>query len=121
MTDFDVGNNTTSLTQMNRSRNHLQDTYLLQGIRCYTNASTTHDNTSILPRNAGLGLFIINTQVQPAQTFYIKAKMTEATSVLMAEATAMALAAIITHRLNMQPIIFLSDNEQLVHFLNAPD
>jgi hydrogenase maturation factor HypF (carbamoyltransferase family) len=33
----------------------------------------------------------------------------------------MALAAIITHRLNMQQIIFLSDNQQLVHFLNALD
>ena len=39
----------------------------------------------------------------------------------MAEATAMALAAIITRRLNLQLIIFLSDNQQLVHFLNAPD
>jgi fatty acid-binding protein DegV len=68
-----------------------------------------------------MGLFVINTQVQPAQTIYIKARMTGATSVLMAEAAAMTLAAIITHCLNLQPIIFLSDNQQLVHFLNAPN
>jgi hypothetical protein len=68
-----------------------------------------------------MGLFIINTQVQLAQTIYIKARMTGATSVLMAEAAAMALAAIITHHLKLQPIIFLSDNQQLVHFLNTPD
>ena len=47
--------------------------------------------------------------------------MTEATSVLMAEAAAIALAAIVTDRLNLQQIHFLLDNQQLVQFLNAVD
>jgi len=40
---------------------------------------------------------------------------------LMAEAAALALAAIITERPNLHQINFLSDNQQLVHFLNASD
>ena len=47
--------------------------------------------------------------------------MTGATSVLMAEAVAIALAAIVTDRLNLQQIHFLSDNQQLVQFLNDVD
>ena len=47
--------------------------------------------------------------------------MTGATSVLMAEAAAIALAAIVTDRLNLQQIHFLSDNQQLVQFLNDVD
>jgi putative N-acetylmannosamine-6-phosphate epimerase len=45
-----------------------------------------------IPRNAGIGVFIINTQVQPPQQVYIKATMKDFTSVLMAEAAALALA-----------------------------
>jgi len=49
--------------------------------------------------------------VQPTRTIYnIKAVMTESTSVLMAKAAALALAAIITDRLNLQDINFLSVN-----------
>jgi predicted small secreted protein len=44
--------------------------------------------------------------------------MTRATSVLMAEPTAIALAAIVTDRLHLQQINSLSD-DLLVHFLNA--
>ena len=58
-----------------------------------------------------LDVFIINTQVHPAQTIYIKAKMSGATSVLMAEAAAIALAAIVADHLNLQHINFLSDNQ----------
>jgi len=47
--------------------------------------------------------------------------MTGATSVLMAEAVAIALATIVTDRLNLQQIHFLSDNQQPVQFLNAVD
>jgi ribonuclease HI len=94
---------------------------LLPGVRCYTDASLTPDLQSLQPRLAGIGLFIINTQVQPTQTIYIKAKMMGATSVLMAEAAAIALAAIVTDRLNLQQIHFLSDNQQLVQFLSAVD
>jgi len=39
----------------------------------------------------------------------------------MAEATALALATTITDCLGLQQVFFLSDNQQLVHFLNGPD
>jgi hypothetical protein len=42
--------------------------------------------------------------------------MAASSSVLMAEATALALAAEITMRLNLQNMNFLSDNQELVHF-----
>ena len=53
-----------------------------------------------------IGVFIINIQVQPTQTIYIKTVMIESTSVLMAKATALALVA----RLNLQYINLLSVN-----------
>jgi len=53
---------------------------LLQGVKCYIDASTSPDQQPSLPlRPVGTGLFIINTQVQPAQTIYIKATMTTTT------------------------------------------
>jgi hypothetical protein len=39
----------------------------------------------------------------------------------MAEAASLAFAALVTDRMNLTNINFLSDYEQLVHFLNAPD
>jgi hypothetical protein len=45
---------------------------LLTVVRCYTDASTSLDLPSNLPRNAGIGIFIINNQVHPVQTIYIK-------------------------------------------------
>jgi hypothetical protein len=39
----------------------------------------------------------------------------------MAEAAALALAAIITEKIALQRVNFLSDNQQLVNFLNAQD
>ena len=82
---------------MQADRDPSEDRYLvrfpglLQGVKCYTDASTSPDLPSLTPRNAGIGLFIINTQIHPAKTIYIKAIMTATTSVLMAEAAAMAL------------------------------
>jgi len=112
---------------MQADRDPSEDRYLvrfpglLQGVKCYTDASTSPDLPSLTPRNAGIGLFIINTQIHPAKTIYIKAIMTATTSVLMAEAAAMALAAIVTNCLGLQQVIFLFDNQQLVHFLNGLD
>jgi hypothetical protein len=42
-------------------------------------------------------------------------------SVLVAEAAALALAAIITDRLSLQQVDFLSNSQQLVHFLDGQD
>ena len=74
-----------------------------------------------MSRRAGIGVFIINMQVQPPQHIYIKATMLESTSVLMAEAAALALAATVTERLHLQHTNFLTDNQELVLFLNASD
>ena len=47
--------------------------------------------------------------------------MVTCTSVLMAKAASLALAAIVIHRLNINGCSFLSDCEQLVQFLNKAD
>ena len=44
----------------------------LQGSRCYTDASTVPDQVSLLPRKAEIGVFIVNTQIQPPQNIHIK-------------------------------------------------
>jgi len=72
-------------------------------------------------RPAGLGVFFVNPQVQPTQTVYIRARVSGVHSVLMAEAAALALAATISDLLNFNNTTFLSDCQQLVHFLNAVD
>jgi hypothetical protein len=57
---------------------------MLQGPRCYIDASTPPDHLSPQPRPAGLGIFILNFQAQPPQYIYIKAKLSACSSVLMA-------------------------------------
>jgi hypothetical protein len=59
--------------------------------------------------------------VQPTQTIYIKAKLAGCTSVLMAKAAALVLAATATECMDLNNIRFLSDCEQLVQFLTAAD
>jgi len=70
---------------------------------------------------AGLGIFFVNMQIQPAQIIYIKAHMSRAQSVIMAEAAALAIAAMVNHSLNFNNTVFLSDCQQLVGFLNQSD
>lgn len=94
---------------------------LLQGHRCYVDASTSPDQPSQQPRMAGLGIFILHLQDHFTEAIYIKAKLQACTSVLMAEAVALALAAVIVQKLNITGINFLSDSEQLVHFLHKED
>jgi len=66
-----------------------------------------------ISRPAGLGVFIVNTQPGASSTIYIKASLRDCSSVLMAEAAALALGV-------HQPF-FLSDNQQLVNFFNGKD
>jgi hypothetical protein len=94
---------------------------LLQGIRCFIDASTSPDQPSLILRQAGLGILIVNTEAPTTQTGYIKARLTACSSVLMAEAAALALAVNVTHHMNLTNINFLSDCDQLVQFLNAAD
>jgi hypothetical protein len=78
------------------------------GAKCYTDASLTTDIGEQQPRMAGIGIFIID----PARRhkFFIKAQVKRSTSVLMAEAAAMATAATIIRLLNMNVVSFLTDN-----------
>jgi hypothetical protein len=48
---------------------------LLQGSRCYVDASIEPDQPNLQPRSAGLVVFILNFQEQPAQAMYIKAML----------------------------------------------
>jgi hypothetical protein len=74
-----------------------------------------------VPRRAGLGVFFLNTNPTGASAIYIKASMQDCTSVLMAEAVALALTAKIASTLGIESPIFLSDNQQLVTILNGSD
>jgi hypothetical protein len=69
-------------------------------ITCYVDASTNPDNGQPSPRRAGLGIFIVNLQVQPANYIYIRVSLQETHSVISAEAAAIALAAIVLHRMD---------------------
>lgn len=104
-------------------RNTIQVPALLPGVRCFADASLLPDNPSRPSRTAGLGILFVNTQVHPAQTIYIyiKAFMTGAHSVIKAEAATLALAAIVSDKLNFGNTTFLSDCQQLVDFLNITD
>jgi hypothetical protein len=87
----------------------VQNPVLLPGIRYYVDASTTPDQSPISNRTAGIGVFIVNQQVQPVQTIDIRAHLSQAHSVLMAEAAALALAATIADQLHYHNVSFLSD------------
>ena len=94
---------------------------LLPGTRCYTDASTSPDMHQQVRRTAGLGVFIVNNHQQPTSPIYIKAVVTNINSVLMAEASAMVLAASILTAMNITSPTFLTDNQQLVTYFNAAD
>jgi hypothetical protein len=94
---------------------------LLPGSRCYVDASTSSDQVGAAPTIAGLGIFILNFQVQPTQMIYIKATLTSYSSVIMVEAASLALASSITRAMNIHNCNFLSDCQQLVQFLNKDD
>jgi hypothetical protein len=81
------------------------------GTRCYTDASTTPDITASAPKQAGLGIFIINTHVQPPLSIFIKATMQDSSSVIMAESAAMALVAQLLNQVQCHQATLLSDNQ----------
>jgi hypothetical protein len=90
----------------------------LQGSRCYVDVAVVPDNQNINTNNAGLGIFILNFQVQPLQAMYVKAQLHNCRFVLMGEAATLALGATIVKALQIQSCTFLSDSQQLVHFLH---
>jgi hypothetical protein len=124
-TDIEVQENTQIHVATPRSpmmnRLTVTNPQLLPGIRCYADASTAPDASTHSTRPAGIGVFIINNQLQPPQQVYIKAKMMNTVSVIMAEAAALALAAKVTEHLHLAGTNLLSDNQKLVHFINGAD
>lgn len=91
---------------------------LIAGTRCYTDASLQPDTTSSNERPAGLGVFLLDTSRQ--LTCFIKAKIQQASSVLMAGTAAMSLTARITMLLGIMDISFFTDNQLLANFFNGP-
>lgn len=83
-----------------------------------TRSSATAAATGIdEPRKPGLGVFILYSERQ--EKFFIKAQVKHCSSVLMAEAAALALAANITSRLQISQMSFLTDNQALVNLFNG--
>jgi hypothetical protein len=107
------------MQQAQMTNNHeITTPALLHGTRC---TSTEPDQPNSQPRSTGLGVFILNFQEQPAQAIYIKARLHACSLVNMAEVASLALASAISHSLNLSGVNFLSDCEQLVHFLSKDD
>jgi ribonuclease HI len=92
-----------------------------QGYRCYVDAATTPDSHNHSINSAGLGIFIVNTDVNPPFSVFIKAFMQDSTSVLMAESAALALAASVCRSMNLEQLQFYSDSQLLVDCLNGHD
>jgi ribonuclease HI len=88
------------------------------GTRCYTDAATLPDNHTSGTRQAGLKVFIINTDENPPTSIFIKALLQESSSVLMAESTTLALATNVLNQIQCRRYTIFSDNQHLVHFLN---
>jgi hypothetical protein len=79
-------------------------------ILCYVNASTHPDNDLSHLRRAGLGVSVVNLQVHPTNYINIRATLQETHSVIFVEAAAIALAAVVVHRLGFNQVAFHSDS-----------
>jgi hypothetical protein len=91
----------------------------MQGLRCYTDASTTPDLLSNGIRPAGIGIFITNTQIQPPLFIYLKAAMNDTPSVFVAEAATLAFGATLLNFMQLNPVNFLTDNQLLYLYINS--
>jgi hypothetical protein len=112
----------TTLNQQNRVTSYLvQLPSSLQGIRCYTDASTQPDVSQVIPRPAGIGIFIVNTEMQSPFSMFLKVAMQDSTSVIMAESAALALATSLCNTMDFHDAHFLSDNQMLVNCINGAD
>jgi hypothetical protein len=90
------------------------------GVICYIDASISPDVYSPRLRQAGTGIKFVNLQVQPHNIIYIRA-LKDVSSVVMAEAAALAMAASIAIKFGFMLVSFLTDSSQLQQFLSAPD
>jgi hypothetical protein len=90
-------------------------------VMCFVDAATTPDGSlyTSQSRKVGLGIYIIDLQVNPMNTIYIRATHNKIFSVVNVEAAALALAATILTKLNLGEIAYFSDCSQLVDFNNS--
>jgi ribonuclease HI len=79
------------------------------------------DSNNYSPNFAGLGVFIVNTNVNPSFSVFIKALMQDSTSVLMVESAALALATSLCNNMNLEQLNLYSDSQLLVDCLNGRD
>jgi hypothetical protein len=88
---------------------------------CFVDAATTPDGGqyTLQPRIAWLGIYIINSQINPANTIYIRATHNKIYTVVNVEAAALALTATILNKLNLGEIAYFSDCSQSVDFINS--
>jgi len=89
----------------------------LSDARCFTDASTDPDVTYSSPRRAGLGIFFLDPRAN--NSYYIKLQINNITSVVMAEAAALAFAAAIASALGLKDITFLTDSQMLANYFNG--
>jgi len=88
-------------------------------IRCYTDASIDSEVSLDFPKSAGLGILIQDSRRNGS--YHIKLRINEITSVVMAEAAAIAFAAAIVSELGLEEICFYIDNQMLANSLNGED
>jgi hypothetical protein len=71
--------------------------------------------------SAGLGIYILNSQIQPSVTVTFKAVLRDSQSVFVAEAAALAFATSLLHFMQMDHVNYFTDNQLLAHYLNNAD
>ena len=108
---------------LERCRHHALVTDVKQAKRSQRFALLYPQSQMILPCNplyvqkllgSSLSIFL----VQPTQSMCIQGGMSNTTSVIMAEATTLALATSVASLINLHNPNYLSDNQELVPFLN---
>jgi ribonuclease HI len=84
-------------------------------------ATTAPDSNNYSPKFAGLGIFIVTTDVNPPFSVFIKAFMQDSTSVLMAESASLALAFSLCTKMNLEHTQFYTDSQILTDYINGTD
>jgi ribonuclease HI len=84
-------------------------------------AATAPDSNNCSPKFAGLGIFIVNSNINPPFSVFIKAFMQDSNSVLMAESAALALAYSLCRNMNLEHLNLYTDSQLLVDCMNGPD
>lgn len=90
-------------------------------LSCYTDAALQPDSESLEYKTAGIGIYFINMQENPPNFLSFRALATNVSSVIMAEAIALALASAIASSFNFQRVTFHTDSGILQQFIDSQD